>query len=143
MSVNALVHATASLSLQYQCCDHCCKPIFFFCPDDRSEEILSRSSRHKFYVVKKGSVGSEGIYTEWYVSMLDYVHATDAENCRDVAKTKVNRISGALHEASKTADSARTIWVRYCHRFHTHAPSPAAAVARPPPYEARTPAPSP
>ncbi|KAJ7720605.1 hypothetical protein B0H14DRAFT_3520902 [Mycena olivaceomarginata] len=88
MSVDALVHATASLSLQYQCCDHCCKPIFFFLLDDPSEEMLSRSSRCKFYVVKKGSVGSEGIYTDWCVSMLDYIHATDAENCRDVAKTK-------------------------------------------------------
>jgi hypothetical protein len=70
MSVDALVNATASLSLQYQCCDHCCKPTFFFLPDDPSEEVLSRHSKRKFYVVKRGSVGSEGIYTDWYVSML-------------------------------------------------------------------------
>ncbi|KAJ7808074.1 hypothetical protein B0H14DRAFT_3482699 [Mycena olivaceomarginata] len=68
MSVDALVNATASLSLQYQCCEHCCKPAFFFLPDDPSEEMLSRSSRRKFYVVKKGSVGSEGIYTDWDVA---------------------------------------------------------------------------
>ncbi|KAJ7312911.1 hypothetical protein DFH08DRAFT_973124 [Mycena albidolilacea] len=118
MSVDALVNATASLSLQYQCCDHCCKPTFFFLPDDPSEEVLSRHSKCKFYVVKRGSVGSEGIYTDW-----------------DVAKTKVNRISNAAHEASKTADGARAIWAQHCHRFHTHSPSLAAA--RPPPIAAK------
>jgi hypothetical protein len=68
------------------------------------------------------------------------VYGNDAPNCRDVAKTKVNRISNAAHEASKTADGARAIWAQHCHRFHTHSPSLAAA--RPPPYQPRAPAPS-
>ena len=71
MSVDALVHATASLTLGFHCCDNCCKPTFFFLADDPDEEIISRSSKRKFYVVKKGSVGSEGIYTDWCVSLLD------------------------------------------------------------------------
>jgi hypothetical protein len=71
MSVNALVHATASLTPEFSCCDECCKPTFFFLADDPTEEIISRSSKRKFYVVKKGSVGSEGIYTHWCVSILD------------------------------------------------------------------------
>ncbi|KAJ7873794.1 hypothetical protein B0H14DRAFT_3438004 [Mycena olivaceomarginata] len=53
MSVDALVHATASLTLEFSCCDECCKPTFFFLVDDPTEEIISRSSKHKFYVVKK------------------------------------------------------------------------------------------
>ncbi|KAJ7771166.1 hypothetical protein B0H14DRAFT_2632499 [Mycena olivaceomarginata] len=126
MSVDALVHATASLTLEFSCCNECCKPTFFFLADDPTEEIISRSSKHKFYVVKKGSVGSEGIYSHW-----------------DVAKTKVLGISGALHESSPTADGARAIWARHCHRFHMHrSPQPASAPA-PPPYQSRANAPSP
>ncbi|KAJ7795425.1 hypothetical protein B0H14DRAFT_2620963 [Mycena olivaceomarginata] len=64
MSVDALVHATVSLNLEFRCCDECCKPTFFFLADDPDKEIISRNSKRKFYVVKKGSVGSEGIYTD-------------------------------------------------------------------------------
>jgi hypothetical protein len=65
MNVEDLVGATAALTLGFSCCDSCCRPPFFFLPDDPPEEVLSRSARHKFYVVKRGAVGSEGIYTDW------------------------------------------------------------------------------
>ncbi|KAJ7711696.1 hypothetical protein B0H14DRAFT_3524352 [Mycena olivaceomarginata] len=43
----------------------------------------------------------------------------------DVAKTKVEGISDAVHESSKTANGAHAIWADYCHRFHEHsAPQP-------------------
>jgi hypothetical protein len=70
MSVDALVDAV-SLTLEFHCCNECCKPTFSFLADDPTEETISRSSKRKFYVVKKGSVGSEGIYTDWCVSILD------------------------------------------------------------------------
>ncbi|KAJ7869748.1 hypothetical protein B0H14DRAFT_3440492 [Mycena olivaceomarginata] len=64
MNIEDLVGATAALTLGFSCCDSCCRPPFFFLPDDPPEEVLSRSARRKFYVVKRGVVGSEGIYTD-------------------------------------------------------------------------------
>jgi hypothetical protein len=70
-------------------------------------------------------------------------HETNKLHLRDVAKTKVLGISGALHESSPTADGAHAIWARHCHRFHMHrSPQPASAPA-PPPYQPRANAPSP
>jgi hypothetical protein len=65
MNVDDLVNATAALNLGAHCCDSCCRPTFFFLSNDPPEEVLSRSAKRKFYVVKKGAVGSEGIYTHW------------------------------------------------------------------------------
>ncbi|KAJ7754135.1 hypothetical protein B0H14DRAFT_3512638 [Mycena olivaceomarginata] len=108
MDVDDLANATAALNLGAHCCDSCCRPTFFFLANDPPEEVLSRSAKRKFYVVNKGAVGSEGIYTHW-----------------DVARTKVEGISDAVHESSKTANGACAIWADYCHRFHEHsAPQP-------------------
>ncbi|KAJ7691089.1 hypothetical protein B0H14DRAFT_3532060 [Mycena olivaceomarginata] len=108
MNVNDLVNTTAALNFGAHCCDSCCRPTFFFLSNDPPEEVLSRSTKRKFYVVKKGAVGSEDIYTHW-----------------DVAKTKVEGILDTIHESSKTANGARAIWADYCHRFHEHsAPQP-------------------
>ncbi|KAJ7801517.1 hypothetical protein B0H14DRAFT_3489437 [Mycena olivaceomarginata] len=103
MDVDALAHAAARLSLGFRCCDNCCEPRFVFLPGDPPEAELSASSKHKFYVVKKGAPGREGIYSHW-----------------DLAQPQVHRIRGALHESCSTADVARRIWADYCHQHHVH-----------------------
>ncbi|KAJ7825746.1 hypothetical protein B0H14DRAFT_2596339 [Mycena olivaceomarginata] len=105
MDVDDLVNATAALNLGAHCCDSCCRPTFFFLSNDPPEEVLSWSAKRKFYVVNKGAVGSEGIYTH-----------------QDVARTKVEGISDTVHESSKTANGA------------TPPPQPLDGRA-PPPYE--------
>jgi hypothetical protein len=70
MDVDALVNATASIRLGFHCCDSCCKPTFFYLPDDPSEDVLSASSKRKFYVVKKGAPNCEGIYSHWCVAIV-------------------------------------------------------------------------
>lgn len=54
---------------------------------------------------------------------------------RDLAKTQVLGIRGALHESCPTADDARRIWAEYCHRNHSHGPP----VSAPPAYSPVTP----
>ncbi|KAJ7792514.1 hypothetical protein B0H14DRAFT_2623834 [Mycena olivaceomarginata] len=130
LSANECDQSRPTVLLGFHCCDECCKPTFFFLPNDPSEEEISRAAKRKFYVVKRGTVGSEGVYTDW----------TNAS--RDIAKTKVHRVAGAAHESSKTADDARAIWARYCHRHHTHSPA-MQSPARPPPYTPRAHATSP
>ncbi|KAJ6514370.1 hypothetical protein C8R47DRAFT_1064128 [Mycena vitilis] len=109
-----LVRATASLSLSFRCCDLCCQPRFFFLPGDPEEEVLSRMSKRKFYVVNRGTPGKEGIYSHW-----------------DLAKLYVLGVSGAVHESCRTGDGARQIWARFCHNNHTH--SDETIAPRPPP----------
>ncbi|KAJ7353493.1 hypothetical protein DFH08DRAFT_956553 [Mycena albidolilacea] len=123
MDVDALAHAAARLSLGFRCCDDCCEPRFVFLPGDPPEAELSASSKHKFYVVKKGAPGQEGIYSHW-----------------DLAQPQVLRIRGALHESCSTADVARRIWADYCHQHHAHTDAHPPA---PPAYSPVTPLSSP
>jgi hypothetical protein len=62
-----LVRATANIRLTFHCCDSCCEPRFFFQNGDPTEETISALVRRKFYVLKKGAHGSEGIYSGWCV----------------------------------------------------------------------------
>ncbi|KAF8182183.1 hypothetical protein K438DRAFT_1750274 [Mycena galopus ATCC 62051] len=94
MDVDVLVQATASF---------CCTPPFVFRDDDPTEADLSALARRKFYVVKKGASGGEGVYSHW-----------------DLAEPQISGISGALHESCNTADQARQIWAKYCHQRHAH-----------------------
>ncbi|KAJ6493937.1 hypothetical protein C8R47DRAFT_1213619 [Mycena vitilis] len=127
-----LVRAAASLTLGFRCCDRCCQPRFFFLPGDLEEEVLSRMSKRKFYIVNRGTPRKEGIYSHW-----------------DLAKVYVLGVSGAVHESCRTGDGARQIWARFCHNNHTHStettvrrppPStPASSPAPPPPYRQHAP----
>jgi hypothetical protein len=62
-----LVRATADIRLGFHCCDFCCEPQFFFWNGDPAEATVSALAQRKFYVVKKGTPGSEGIYSGWCV----------------------------------------------------------------------------
>ncbi|KAJ7687663.1 hypothetical protein B0H14DRAFT_3533942 [Mycena olivaceomarginata] len=96
-------------------------PRFVFLPEDPEEQQLSALAKHKFYVVKKGKPGSEGV---------------------DLARPYVTGISDASHESCSTADEAREIWVYYCHQNHTHRNPPIAPPAyttvTPPPFTRRS-----
>ncbi|KAJ7912875.1 hypothetical protein B0H13DRAFT_2326931 [Mycena leptocephala] len=132
MDVDDLVNATASIHLVFHCCNSCCKPTFFYLPDDPSEDVLSASSKRKFYVVKKGAPNGEGIYSHW-----------------DLARVQVEGMSSAEHKSCATADLAWEMWAAYCHEHHPHSSDcrlagsgPHPAPACPPPTPAAQPGPT-
>ncbi|KAJ7866590.1 hypothetical protein B0H14DRAFT_3442307 [Mycena olivaceomarginata] len=110
-----ILRATANIRLTFHCCDSCCEPRFFFRNGDPTEETISALARRKFYVVKKGTHGSEGIYSGW-----------------DMAQPKVSGISDALYISCRTANEARQIWAQYCHDNHPQCRPPTYTPATPP-----------
>ncbi|KAJ7367684.1 hypothetical protein DFH08DRAFT_946670 [Mycena albidolilacea] len=110
-----ILRATANIRLTFHCCDSCCEPRFFFRNGDPTEETISALARRKFYVVKKGARGSEGIYSGW-----------------DMAQPKVSGISDALYISCRTANEARQIWAQYCHDNHPQCRPPTYTPATPP-----------
>ncbi|KAJ7683548.1 hypothetical protein B0H17DRAFT_1137675 [Mycena rosella] len=74
-------------------------------------------SKHKFYIIKKGDLDGEAIYSHW-----------------ELAKLHVLGASNVSHKSCKTWEEALTIWVCNCHQHHGH------STIAPPPYETTQPA---
>ncbi|KAJ7693189.1 hypothetical protein B0H17DRAFT_1200010 [Mycena rosella] len=117
MEVEELIAAAEGLRLTPFCCSRCCIPRYVSYPDDPSPDALSRMSKRKFYIVKKGDLDGEAIYSHW-----------------ELAKSHVLGASNASHISCKTWEEALTIWVRNCHQHHGH------STIAPPPYETAQPA---
>ncbi|KAJ7093349.1 hypothetical protein B0H15DRAFT_947485 [Mycena belliarum] len=102
-SIDDLVVSTGALSLEFYCCELCCKPRFFVLPGDPPLQVLSSSAKRKFYVVSRGASGSEGIYSHW-----------------SIAGPQVTGVSTAIHKSCRTVDEGLEIWAAHCHKFHSH-----------------------